>query len=241
MTATVAPGQALTLQATYASDATTITFSVANGAGAIIYGPVTAGVSHIGTGAYLFTWAVPAQQELGAYTAIWTATFGTVPNVTTQSFTVASASGGTWCALTDIPALTGQPQPSQGSLTAAQSMLEALIHRVWRATDVERRDYYWLQRAVAWQAVYVEAHPELATMMDVASISQDGLSIAFRPGTSGVPLYSPTAMRFLDALFRGSNSTIRMNSAFQKNRSRSSRRGYGTGAADGPAVTWTRL
>lgn len=235
MTATVAPGQALTLQATYAGDTTTLTFSVANGAGAVVFGPVSAGISHIGTGVYLFTWAVPADQPTGSYTAIWTATFGAVPDVTTESFSVASASGGTWCALTDIPALTGQPAPSQASLTAAQSMLEALVHRVWRSTDVERRDYYWLSRATAWQAVYVEAHPELLTMMDVASLSQDGLSITFKQGTSAVQLYSPTALRFLSALFRGSNTTIRMNSAFQKNRPL--RKGFDAGAA----VSWTRL
>lgn len=235
MTATVAPGQALTLQATYAGDATTITFSVANGAGSVVFGPVTAGISHVGTGVYLFTWAVPAQQDTGPYTAIWTATFGAVPDVTTESFTVASASGGTWCALSDITALTGQPTPSQASLTAAQSMLEALVHRVWRATDLVRRDFYWLTRATAWQAVYVEAHPELLTMMDVASLSQDGLSITFKQGTSAVQLYSPTALRFLGATFRGSNTSIRMNSAFQKNRPL--RQGFDAGAA----VSWTRL
>jgi hypothetical protein len=235
MTATVAPGQALTLQATYGLDATTLEFSVANGAGSVVFGPVTAGISHIGTGVYLFTWAVPAEQDAGTYTAIWTATFGTAPNVTTESITVSPLSGSCWCALSDITALTGQPTPSQSSLTAAQSMLEALIHRVWRPTDVERRDYYWLARAVAWQAVYLEAHPELVTMMDVASISQDGLSITFKGGTGAVQLYSATARRFLDALYRGSNTTIRLNSTFQKNRPL--RQGFDPGAA----VSWTRL
>lgn len=241
MTVTVAPGQALTLQATYGSDATTLTFSVADGAGAVEFGPVTAGISHIGTGVYLFTWAVPADQAAGSYTAIWTATFGAAPQVTTESFTVSPASGPCWVALTDIPGLTGQPQPSQESLTAAQSQIEALIKRVWRPTDVERRDYYWLQRAVAWQAVYVEAHPELATMMDVSSISQDGLSISFKGGTSALQLYSPFALRFLSNLFRGSNTSIRMNSAFQKNRANAGRRGYGSGVGDAAPVSWTRL
>jgi hypothetical protein len=235
VTATVAPGQALTLQATYAGDATTLTFSVANGTGDVVFGPVTAGISHIGTGVYLFTWAVPADEPTGTYTAIWTATFGAVPDVATESFSVASLAGRCWCALSDIPALTGQPAPSQASLTAAQSMLEALVHRVWRPTDVERSDYYWLSRATAWQALYLEAHPELLTMMDVAAISQDGLSITFKSSGAGVQLYSPTAMRFLSALFRGSNTTIRMNSAFQKNRSQRA------GQDPRSAITWTRL
>lgn len=236
MTATVAPGQALTLQATYASDATTIEFSIANGAGTVVFGPVTSGISHIGTGVYLFTWAVPADEPTGTYTAIWTATFGAVPDVTTESFTVASLAGRCWCALADIPALTGQTAPTQEDLTAAQSMIEALTKRVWRDTDTSTRDYYWLQRAVAWQALYVAAHPEVLTMMDVASISQDGLSITFKGGTGGVQLYSPTARFFLNNLFRGSNTSIRMNSAFQKNRA-ARRTGYDTTSP----VTWTRL
>jgi dolichyl-phosphate-mannose--protein O-mannosyl transferase len=114
-------------------------------------------------------------------------------------------------------------------------MLEALVHRVWRVTDVQRRDFYWLTRATAWQAVYVDAHPELITMMDVASLSQDGLSITFKQGTSAVQTYSPIALRFQSALFRGSNTTIRMNSAFQKNRPL--RRGLDSGGG----VSWTRL
>lgn len=235
MTISVAGGQAVTFQATYASDATTVEFSVADGAGSIIFGPTATGISHVGTGVYLFTWAVPADQAAGSYTAIWTATFGAVPNVTSESFTVVNAGGNCWCALADIPALTGQPAPTQEALTAAQGMLEALIHRVWRPSDALRRDFYWLTRACAWQAVYVAAHPELLTMMDVASLSQDGLSITFKGSTSALQLYSPVAMRFLNALFRGSNTTIRLNSAFQKNRP------LRTGYDPAPSVSWSRL
>jgi hypothetical protein len=124
---------------------------------------------------------------------------------------------GTWCTVTDVLTFTGR-SVTQQDVTNAQVMLEALIHRVWRETDSGKRDYYWLQRATAWQAMYVNAHPELLTMMDVSSISQDGLSITFRQASQSVALYSPMALRILSALFRGSNSTIRLNSAFQKNR-----------------------
>lgn len=141
---------------------------------------------------------------------------------------------GTWCTVTDVLTYTGRPV-MQTDVNTAQGMLEALAHRVWRPTDSERRDYYWLTRACAWQALYVNAHPELLTMMDVSSISQDGLSISFKGSSQSVAMYSPIALRFLSSLYRGSNTTIRLNSAFQKNRPPRS------GVTAGSTVPWTAI
>lgn len=135
---------------------------------------------------------------------------------------------GTWCSVTDVLTFTGKAVTQQ-DVNIAQGVLEGHIHRVWRPIDATRRDYTWLQRATAWQAAYVQAHPEITTMMDVQSLSQDGLSITFRSGTSTLPLIAPMARKFLDALFRGSNTTVRLNSAFQKNRL--TRAGTGTGGS----------
>lgn len=142
---------------------------------------------------------------------------------------------GTWCSLTDVVTYTGSTAATQADLNVAQVVLEGHIHRIWRATDVQRRDYYWLTRATAFQAVYVHAHPEITTMMDVQTISQDGLSITFRAGTQTLPLIAPMARRLLDALFRGSNTTARLNSAFQKNRM--VRAGVGSGGSQ----PWTPM
>jgi len=136
---------------------------------------------------------------------------------------------GTWCSLTDVTTYTGSTDVVQTDLNVAQVILEGTIHRIWRVTDVEKRDIYWLSRATAFQALYVHAHPELLTMMDVQSISQDGLSITFRQGTQTLPIIGPMAKRILDALFRGSNTTVRLNSAFQKNRM--VRAGVGSGGS----------
>lgn len=141
---------------------------------------------------------------------------------------------GTWCTVTDVLTYTGRPVTQQ-DVNAAQGMLEALIHRVWRTTDAGKRDYYWLTRACAWQALYVNAHPELATMMDVSSISQDGLSITFKQTGQSLAIYSPVALRFLSSLFRGSNTTIRLNSAFQKNRLTR------VGITAGSTVPWSNI
>lgn len=142
---------------------------------------------------------------------------------------------GTWCSLTDVTTYTGSTAVTQTDLNCAQVILEGHIHRIWRSTDSQHRDYYWLTRATAYQALYVHAHPELLTMMSVSSISQDGLAITFKAGdTESVPLLSPVTKRLLGAMFRGSNTSIRMNSAFQKNRQ--TRVGPGGGS-----VSWTPM
>jgi hypothetical protein len=142
---------------------------------------------------------------------------------------------GTWCSLTDVVTYTGNAQVTQSHLNIAQVLLEAHIHRIWRATDVQKRDIYWLSRATAFQALYVHAHPEILTMMDPQSISQDGLSISFRQGTQALPVIAPMARRILDAMFRASNTSIRMNSAFQKNRM------VGAGVGSGGSQPWTPM
>lgn len=142
---------------------------------------------------------------------------------------------GTWCSVTDVATFTGQPVTQQ-DVNTAQQMVEALIRRVWRVTDATKRDYYWLQRATAWQALYVSVHPEVLTMMDVSSMSQDGLSIAFRSGASQFQaLYAPITLRLLNDLFRATNGTIRYNSAFQKNRLTK------IGVTAGSSIPWGNL
>lgn len=142
---------------------------------------------------------------------------------------------GTWCSLDDVVTYTGSTEVVQADLNVAQVILEGTIHRIWRVTDTQKRDIYWLSRATAFQALYVHAHPELLTMMDVQSISQDGLSITFRQGTQTLPILAPVAKRILDALFRGSNTTVRLNSAFQKNRQ------VRAGADSGGSSPWSPM
>ncbi len=137
---------------------------------------------------------------------------------------------GTWCTAVDVESFTGQTVLDT-DIAAAQTIVEQAIRRVYRTTDVDSRDYYWLQRGVAWQAVYVHQHPEVLSMMGVQSMAQDGMSFTM---PAGAKLYlSPLAVQALNNLFRGSNTTIRLNSAFQRNRVRQ-------GSAPGGTQPWTR-
>lgn len=229
-----APGQTATFEQVYGSDATSITFEILDANLVPVLGPTPYGISHPAVGTYLYAWPVPADEASGAFTARFAATFGASTTVSDQSFNVGTPGGGAWCTVADVLAFTGYTV-AQGNVTTAQGSIEALIHRVWRATDSAKRDFYWLTRGVAWQAAYHFDHPELLTMMDVQSISQDGLSITFKNSGTPMAMYSPTALRFLSALFRGSNSTIRMNSAFQKNRLTK------LGVTAGSSVPWSNL
>lgn len=228
-------GQTATFEAVYGADASAITFEVVDSAQQILLGPTPYNISHPATGVYLYAWPIPAQQPADSMTARWTATVGASTTTVQQPFTITSAGGrGAWCTVADVLAYTGYTV-SQSNVTTAQGSLEALLHRVWRDTDSAKRDFYWLSRATAWQAAYHFDHPELLTMMDVQSISQDGLSITFKQSATPLAMYSPTALRFLSALFRGSNSTIRLNSAFQKNRLTK------IGVTAGSSVPWNNL
>lgn len=235
MTTTYQPGTSATFQALFTGDATPITVAIYDSAGDALLAPTPYGISHIGIGQYLFTWPIPADQGADTLSVRWSATVGALVETSQEDFTVSPSGGsGAWTSVADVLAFTGGVV-EQIDVTVAQQWMEALVRRVWRASDSTRRDFYWLTRATAWQALYVNAHPELKTMMDVASISQDGLSITFKGSTQSVAIYSPVAMRFLSNLFRGSNGTIRFNSAFQKNRLTK------VGVTAGSSIPWNNL
>lgn len=232
---TYQPGTAATFEAVFTGDANPITVSIYDSAGNALLAPTPYGISHIAVGQYLYTWPIPADQGEDTLSVRWAATVGGVAQSSEEFFTVSPSGGnGAWCSVADVLAFTGDTV-EQIDVTVAQQWMEALVRRVWRASDSTKRDFYWLTRATAWQALYVNAHPELKTMMDVQSISQDGLSITFKGSTQSVAIYSPVAMRFLSNLFRGSNGTIRFNSAFQKNRLTK------VGVTAGSSVPWSNL
>jgi hypothetical protein len=124
-----------------------------------------------------------------------------------------------WVSLEDVTNLAGATATS-AQVILAQTLIEGLINRNWRETDVNEQDYYWLKRAVAWQSRHVVAHPEILDQVDLQSLSQDGFSVTFRDtNTGGVhPLYSHIAVSFLNNMRQGANTSLRVNSAFQGGR-----------------------
>src|SRR5581483_5161418 len=112
--------------------------------------PTAVGIAHLATGQYLYTWPIPADQAQGGYVLTWNATVAGQPESAADAFTVsASALPGTWCTVADVALFAGATVTQQ-DVNVAQQLIEGLVRRVWRATDVQKRDYYWLQRATAW-------------------------------------------------------------------------------------------
>jgi len=216
-----------------AQDVTNLTVTITLAAdGSVIVGPTSSGILHLATGVYSYPWAISDSAILGDYVIVWTADETTASEVVTV---VAGPATGTWCTADDVPDICNGLTATVTEVQAAQAILEGVIHRVWRATDSARRDYIWLKRACAYQAAYVHEHPEILTMMGIQSWSQDGMSFSLAPGFVAKSYLAPMALAQLDALFRGSNSTIRFNSAFQKNRVGR------VGSGFGGSVPWTDI
>lgn len=222
---TAAQGATYTAEATFyqyangpAADVTNLTIGITRVSdGAVIVAATSSGITHAATGVYTYLWSIVDTAQLGDYIITWTADQGTATEVVTV---VAGPATGTWCSVDDVPTICAGKTATAADVAAAQVILEGAIHRVWRSTDAEKRDYIWLKRACAWQAAFVHDHPEILTMLPIQSWSQDGMSFTLATGSgSAVAAYlAPLAMQQLQALFRGSNTTIRFNSAFQKNR-----------------------
>lgn len=202
-------------------DTLDITIALIGGSGNAI-GPTAVGITHVATGVYAYTWSIPSIQQSGDYGVLWQGMVGPTAVQASETISVANApAAGSWASVADTLSITGKTVTGT-DVAAAQAILESVIHRVWRDTDATRRDYTWLRRAVAWEAAYVNEHPEVLTMMGIQSWSQDGMSFSVPPGgvTGGKVYLAPLAIDALNNLFRGANSTIRFNSAFQSNRQR---------------------
>jgi len=81
---------------------------------------------------------------------------------------------------------------------------------------VNTRDLGRLKLAVAYQAAWMDAHPEVFSTMDVASIDQDDLNVKFRDNPEA-QLLAPLAKMALSRVSwrnRGMAS-VSVNSAFQ--------------------------
>lgn len=105
-----------------------------------------------------------------------------------------------WATDADVEGLTGQA-PSPESLAAAQTIIELFAGTTTIASDEElitSRNLRLLQQAVAWQAVWMDAHPDVLAAMDVEGVSQDGLSAQY--ANANAHILAPLATRCLSRL-----------------------------------------
>lgn len=107
-----------------------------------------------------------------------------------------------WATVTDVSTITGSTVDA-GQLARATSLIELAVGRTEDNTFIPARDLRWLKRAVAYQAAWMLAQPDLLTKADVKSSSQDGAWQVYKGGQ----LLAPLAKKCLKKLtWRGNRS-----------------------------------
>jgi hypothetical protein len=90
---------------------------------------------------------------------------------------------------------------SQNLIVQAQGLIEMFSNHTPGATATfSDHDNAWFDRAVAYQAAWMNGQPDLWTRNDVNTLSQDGLSVDYRD-TEGIVL-APLAARCLRRISR---------------------------------------
>lgn len=103
-----------------------------------------------------------------------------------------------WATITDVLTYTGQTV-TEATLIRAQDIVELFAGTTFLATDnLSETNLRRLNRAVAYQAGWMNLHPDVFTNVDVDSVSQDGAS--YTPSHDNAALLAPFAKRHIARL-----------------------------------------
>lgn len=105
-----------------------------------------------------------------------------------------------WATLDDVVTVTGR-ETTPESLAAAQTMIEIFSGTTEVNSDdglISPTNLRMLKNAVAFQAVWLDTHPDALDSMDVEGVSQDGLSATY--ANVNAHLLAPLATRCLNRL-----------------------------------------
>jgi hypothetical protein len=88
----------------------------------------------------------------------------------------------TWATVQDVDDLTGVTVTSE-QLAYAQAIIEIHVSRTEDvpADTISVRDLRWLKRAVAYEAAWIPANPDLFTRIDHVTLLQDGVEVRDLP------------------------------------------------------------
>jgi hypothetical protein len=103
----------------------------------------------------------------------------------------------TWATLGDVYAVTRR-EVSEENLAIAQAIIEdhAGTDAEFEDSGISSRNQRYLKKAVIWQAVWLEAHPDVLEAMDVTNVSGDGVSAQHATDTAA--FMAPMARRCLN-------------------------------------------
>ncbi len=105
-----------------------------------------------------------------------------------------------WATAEDVVTVTGK-EASAESLALAHTIVELFSGTTEVASDngdITSRNLRMLRNAVAFQAVWLDAHPDVLETMDVEGVSQDGLNAQY--ANANAHLVAPFARRCIDRL-----------------------------------------
>jgi len=163
-----------------------IAFAIVDQAGDVVLAPTGAGIVHVATGVYTYTWNVPADQPPGDYAAIWTGTdTGGAPVLSDEDFEVLASNPnisplGSWASLDDVATYTGITATT-AHLTRAQAIIDMFAGRTYDAQPrTGTRDQYWLKLAVSYQAAWLTAQPDAFQRIDLAAITMSNRAVALK-------------------------------------------------------------
>lgn len=117
--------------------------------------------------------------------------------------------GAPWASVADVAEITGAGV-TDAQLRQAQMQVELRVGRTSDATGIGARDLRWLKRAVAYQAVWAAAQPDLLTRSETTgAVIQDGIHV---DQSAQAQQMAPLAMTALRRLSWRGNRAIVVNS-----------------------------
>lgn len=84
-----------------------------------------------------------------------------------------------WAQDSDVASITGITV-DDGTILAAQSIVENVCHRLFGIGKFRARDTEWLRKAVAYQAAWMSFQPDLFFRVQASNVSGDGQSATSR-------------------------------------------------------------
>jgi hypothetical protein len=233
-------GKAATLEVSWTppADVFAQTIKIESAADAsVVLGPTSAGIVHLATGLYSYTWQVPSSQAIGDYAAIWnasTAASGGTPLQASEIVTVsaiASTMFSTWCDVS-IPetllaigpvepvdpvayvlAVTGTTYTA-GQIMLAQQILNTHTNYTPEVSgaNMQPQDLFWLRYALAYQTAWMATQPGLLARNAVEGVSQDSVSAQY-VDESAITL-APLARRSIKQLSWKKSRSLRVRTPF---------------------------
>lgn len=105
-----------------------------------------------------------------------------------------------WATPAEVLSIT-KADVTEDEVTAAQFIVELFAHTTTTASDagnISTTNLRLLRMAVAYQATWMQAHPDVFTNVDLDSISQDGVAGTYQHVNAA--LLAPLAKRCVDRL-----------------------------------------